>query len=685
MLFSREAKNGASQARAHFDVLYADYTELWGWKPSERARQARAVVVALYDGPDRIRSELGQLTVDGVSLSQPDWALVVRQLAVQGAGLAGLQAMKDAGGTPSVQTFAAALKGLAQVPAPDSQHITQIVAEIDAAGLVPDEIVETLLLRAHDRAGDAEQVQFWTTKLESRAYSGTLAAPTWSSLLLHVGRQRGSDEALRLLGKMRELGLRPDGTALANLAIVRFEKETAGRPITAEQVIRDVYELEDRTGLKADKRAWQVALRSALGPLKYGQAKPAGLREGLAVYEEAMSAGARPDAEMVELLILSLCADPEQGYQRARAIYTDLLAAEDNDAKEKTRQAENRSGKRLAAATSLLQALLQACLVAEPPATRVSSAVEYLDGMRQRGITLPPGDVSGRIIGLMRAAADHYEAFKLYSYARALDPAALDQTAYSRIVIAFAHLSYPRSAAAPPAVFFELLRDMRRAGHQPTALVYTELISQYTQLLRSRRSKSAPAASDDRIHDQVSESLSRVHDTLKLDTFVDLDIPLLNALMDAYNQIGAWAECNEVWDELLSRKPFERDLAAYQPTLNIILDACGHAGAQVKARNIWRWAGKSGIPLNRKNHEAWLECLCRLGFTDEAAQLVCTDYKAGAGGLPTPDAEMLRLVLRFSWRKPQDYRELPVLVKTSFPELWETVKGEVETRRNKVA
>jgi hypothetical protein len=161
-----------------------------------------------------------------------------------------------------------------------------------------------------------------------------------------------------------------------------------------------------------------------------------------------------------------------------------------------------------------------------------------------------------------------------------------------------------------------------------------------------------------------------------------MDIPLLNALMDAYNQVSAWAECNEVWEEILARRPYERDLTVFQPSLNIILDACGYAGASNKARNIWRWASNGGLPLNRANHEAWIECLCRLGYTLEATQLVCNDYKTGANSWPKPNADMLLILLKFAWRSKETYRQVPPRIKEAFPELWESVKHRVETKRS---
>jgi hypothetical protein len=334
------------------------------------------------------------------------------------------------------------------------------------------------------------------------------------------------------------------------------------------------------------------------------------------------------------------------------------------------------------AMTKIHMTLLFKCVNAEGPATGAATCIEYLDGMRKLGITFRRDEAASRIVGLMRAAKDHYEAFKLYSYGRALDPQALTADGYSHIIVAFSHLSFPAEAATPPKLFFELIHDMRRAGHLANARIYTELIATYTKLLR-RQQKSAGKMSykEEVEQERIIDALRRVHANLKLDSFVEMDIPLLNALMDAYNQVSAWSECNEVWEEITARRPYEEDATVFQPSLNIILDACGYAGAVQKARTIWQWASNGGIPLNRANYEAWIECLCRLGQTMEAAKLVCGDYK-NADDPSRPDVNMLTILLKFCWRNKETYRQVPNMVKENFPDKWDDVKHIVETKRS---
>jgi pentatricopeptide repeat protein len=170
---------------------------------------------------------------------------------------------------------------------------------------------------------------------------------------------------------------------------------------------------------------------------------------------------------------------------------------------------------------------------------------------------------------------------------------------------------------------------------------------------------------------------------IKLDPSIQVDVPLLNALMDAFARVGAYAESFEVWDELVERRPRERqeDLVdLYSPSINIYLDACGHSYSLLRARKAWAWAGKWGLNKDQRNWEAWLECLCRCGRVEEAVETVQKIKKGSEKGAPGVTKGMVALLLKFSWRNKETYRTVKEQVRVEFPEYWEELKDIVATK-----
>lgn len=306
-------------------------------------------------------------------------------------------------------------------------------------------------------------------------------------------------------------------------------------------------------------------------------------------------------------------------------------------------------------------------------------ATSLIDDLRERGFTLPERDKMRVIKRLMEATVDHRDAFRMYSWVRGLSPRKFTYDQYGEMITFFADLSLPKSPRAPPELLAEFITDIKRAGQRMDAKMYTTIVSRFTRFLRNRRRQLTesdlvemfPSAEDTSVS-QTLHLVRKLHGTIRLDSFLDVDIPLLNALMDAYNQLGAWPECFTVWQELVDQHAWTDDKAAYQPSLSIILDACGYSGQLERGRRIWRWAMSGGVPVNRNNVAAWVECLCRSGRVEEAAELVSGDLVRDV----EVDRRMLELPLKFAWRCDEDVRQrVRERIKQAYPDEWETLKS----------
>jgi hypothetical protein len=282
----------------------------------------------------------------------------------------------------------------------------------------------------------------------------------------------------------------------------------------------------------------------------------------------------------------------------------------------------------------------------------------------------------------MESTKDHYDAFKIYSWVRALNRKAFKYEQYQEIINHFAAMSLPKSPRVPPDLLAEFITDIKRAGFRMDAKMYTTIISRFTAFLRKRRRQlnesdlveMVPSA-DDKTVSQTLHLLRKLHGAIRLDSFLDVDIPLLNALMDAYNQLGAWPECFTVWQELVDRHAWDDKHEAFQPSLSIIFDACGYSKQLARGRRIWRWAAKGAVPVNQNNLSAWVECLCRSGQVIEATSLLCQGLQEDpATSELRPEKRVLEIPLKFAWNDASTRAQVQHAIREAFPEEWPSLR-----------
>ncbi|KAF8603984.1 hypothetical protein BDV93DRAFT_117285 [Ceratobasidium sp. AG-I] len=291
---------------------------------------------------------------------------------------------------------------------------------------------------------------------------------------------------------------------------------------------------------------------------------------------------------------------------------------------------------------------------------------------------------------LMQGAPSHEAAFKMYAYARVVDPGSgtFGAKEYRQALRVFAELRIARRhedvwkdgsgdnwvdraavvagkareevyAPPPAALYYEIMRDMQRAGFEVGVADYTSILKSYAAVCipvdAGSKPESAGFAPDGnqppapvasgfaRAHNgHVVEHIQRIHTLLKLDTNLTPDIGLLNALMNAYGYAGALENALAIWDQI---RPAARDGAS----ISIILDALGHAGptALPRAKQLWKsLRQKQGSRLNVNHYTSWVEALCRMGEFDEAEKVVFVDMRDKV----RPDEKTLRTLVSFAWR-----------------------------------
>jgi pentatricopeptide repeat protein len=75
-----------------------------------------------------------------------------------------------------------------------------------------------------------------------------------------------------------------------------------------------------------------------------------------------------------------------------------------------------------------------------------------------------------------------------------------------------------------------------------------------------------------------------------------------------------------------------------------------------------------------------VECLCRCGKIEDAYEVV--SRMRDDEGTPDPTVETVMLLVKFSWKNRRDFEEAKEKVEREFPELWEGVKGILDTKRS---
>jgi len=433
--------------------------------------------------------------------------------------------------------------------------------------------------------------------------------------------------------------------------------------IKPTDVAQAVESIEKDARSPSAARLWGTAIRHLLSQV------PGSLDTAMEVYTLARDKGVETDSTLARELIIPL-TNLGTRLEEALAIYSDYLGFNPPDIVTSDKRDP----------TVIFTSLLYACAKSNESA----AALRILNDMRSRKLSFPPSTLGALATTLTRSAPDHQTAFNLYAHLYALDSHAFNRRTYESILSGFIIHSTPNSPVAPTNLYLEIIRDMKKAGLRIGSYSITSLLTSYglqaTKLSKRARSEDQPARQAK--VNSLLRGISELHTMIKLDPLVEVDIPLLNALMDAYNRVGAYAEAFEVWDELVerrSRQPIDQ-MDQYSPSLNILLDTCGHSNSLFRANKAWAWATRWRLNTDKRNWDAYVECLCRCGSIEDASEVV--KKMRNDAGTPDPTVETAMLLVKFSWKNRRDFEEAKEKVEREFPELWEGVKEILDTKRS---
>ncbi|KAG6897113.1 hypothetical protein C0992_003967 [Termitomyces sp. T32_za158] len=389
----------------------------------------------------------------------------------------------------------------------------------------------------------------------------------------------------------------------------------------------------------------------------------AGLTDNaLAIYEAAKAAGVVPDAGMVHPIIKTFCRFPtDETLDKALAIYRDLAASAPPHSETKATFHERARGPD----STIYNTLLQGIADSQNLEKYFPIAKELLADMEEHNIAVDKKNASTVIVLSMRHASTLQEALEAYHDHRA----SLDEKGYAAVLDAFCKLSFDNGVPVPSLTdYFDIVKDMRRAGLEITVEVYTTLLRQLGYIPGAYRTRVTPAHLD-----ELVTTTRRVHDFLTLDAAVSPDEHVWNQLMNTYQRLGCFGDAYRVWTTMYVSGRFDH------VSVSIMFDACGYAGSWAIASKVFSQLARDGFSLNMHNWNSWVECLCRLRRLNDALKAVCGQMGKNGNTVP-PNVETLRILIKFA-RRDRVEADVQGQLKQHLPELWKTLPEDLRTEQ----
>lgn len=411
--------------------------------------------------------------------------------------------------------------------------------------------------------------------------------------------------------------------------------------------------------IKASLIQWAILISNAV--------RAGDLTGALSIYEESKSAGITPGAPLIHPIVNALCTTSsnldDAAIDRALELYKDLAEAAPvtQFKQEQEPQPEHRHSPGPDA--NLYNILFRAFGVSQNVRKYLPIAHSLLEDMDARKIELSsPMAVASLAIVAMRCASNFDDALKAYKrICKRPNAPPLDAKGYQAVLSTLTRLSFGHREKLPSVWhYFEVVKDMRTAGVEITAPVYTILIRHLALL-------SAELPREER--DALAAAVRRAHDHLTLDPSFTPDTVLWNQLMDCYQRVGLFAEAYRVWEMLFITGRFN------QASVAIIIDACGFANAWPMAAQVCLKLTKLGFKFNLRAWNTWIECMCRVGKLDDALKVVCLEMGKDQPNIK-PDVNTVKVLLSFAARTNQQ-DEVMDRIKRYLPQLWHTLPTEL--------
>lgn len=310
------------------------------------------------------------------------------------------------------------------------------------------------------------------------------------------------------------------------------------------------------------------------------------------------------------------------------------------------------------------QLLLRALNSAKNVSKYLPTAVSLVADMRRFNVQLDWQSATSVIIILMDASPTPEEAFRMYRLIAQPEGdlkkgPKLNEEGYVAILHAFCNLPTWPNGIPSVQLYFDIINDMRKLRIPLGPKVYTIILAQMARLA------TAISTDDTAAREAIAKAIARVHNHLNLNPSFTPDTALWNQLMDAYQRAGCFAEACRIWQTLFASVRFNR------ASVSIILDACAFARAYDFAVRVYAALTEVEFPMNVRNWNTYLECLCRLGRLDEAMKVLCLEMTGRNDGVE-PDKESARILLKFAAKENRE-SEVRSRLKRFLPKLYHAV------------
>ncbi|KAG1783511.1 hypothetical protein EV702DRAFT_1053961 [Suillus placidus] len=489
--------------------------------------------------------------------------------------------MHRSGRRPTIKTFEILFNALFDTGAP-IKKLYDALDIMEHTSLTYDEHFAKLLYDGFVKLGLADRAQelkdnYWK-RFSKRSRTTDPKMIEWTESIEREAENKGIAAAVTLCKSLQR-----DGFRLA--------------PHTLTLIIRHTYRLdhlryaEAELHLKASIIQWAILISNAV---RIGD-----LTGALSIYEESKSTGITPALEL----------------------YKDLAeAAPITQSKQELQPPERRHSSGPDA--NLYNILFRAFGASKNVQKYFPIALSLLEDMEARNVELnSPMAVSSLVIVVMRCASSFDDALKAYKrickHPNAPRP---DAKGYQAILHTLTQLSFGDHETLPSVWhYFEVVKDMQKAGVEITAPVYTILLRHLALL-------SAELPPEE--HDALAAGL------------------LWNQLMDSYQRVGLFAEAYRIWETLFITGRFN------QASVAIIIDACGFANAWPMAAQVCLKLTKLGFQFNMRTWNTWIECMCRVGKLDDALKVVCLEMGKNQPNV-VPDVNTVKVLLSFAARTNQ--------------------------------
>ena len=495
------------------------------------------------------------------------------------------------------------------------------IEHLDTAGL-------EIVVRGHCSCSDADGTSSAVLTAAGEALREAVASGastrTWHALLLYelhaFGAERMRATAEAALARA-EFSPNDHTIALLLRGLIHSPAQTL---ITSDDALDVVRRASQAAGVLPGPHSYRLALRALLGAGE-SRSDPARMHEGVLFYQALRRQRVPSDAGLVQLLVDALCSAFLPALEPALALLDDVLPRQRRTFF--SRQPRMQSPVH----TTIFCSLLGACA----RLGALDTATALYAQMKELQVPMDPARALLHCRMLIRSAATHEDAFAMYKAAASLR--AFNRHAFEQLLHFFCKNQL--DGPFPPEYPLEILGDMRAAGFFPSAQTYTVLLDYY-----AKTPGSAP------------DSVRAVHELIKRDHTINIDLILINTLMNAYNRVGAPEEALQIWSTLVLLSRGRRRYMD-EVSLVIIFDTCGRAGALDIARKAMSTAARlDAMPgarklLTKAAYDAFVECLARCGAVDEAVGVVAAMKQDPA---TCPDAKTTDTLLKLARRAGHD-------------------------------